>query len=51
MESLYIEMAPHLFFTLIKSPRSEVTLCFQFISAASTASTAAMTFASQVKTI
>ena len=48
MESLYIEMGPHLCFTLIKSPGSGVTLCFQFIS---TASTAAMTFASQVKTI
>ena len=37
-------------FALIKSPRSGVTLCFQFVSAAS-ASAAAKTFASHVKTV
>ena len=36
---------------LIKSPQSGVTLCFQFISAASAASTAAKTFPSHVKTV
>ena len=34
--------------SLIKSPQSGVTLCFQFVSAAATA---AMTFASHVKTV
>ena len=38
---------------LIKSPRSGVTLCFQFVSAAASAAAAAAaaTFASHVKTI
>ena len=36
--------------SLIKSPRSGVTLCFQFVSAAA-ASAAATTFASHIKTI
>ena len=40
--------ADDLKFEIIKSPQSGVTLCFQFISAASAAST---TFASHVKTV
>ena len=39
-------------FYLFKSPQSGETLCFQFVSTASTtASTAATTFASYVKTV
>ena len=34
---------------IIKSPQSGMTLCFQFVSAA--AASAAMTFASHVKTV
>ena len=36
---------------LIKSPQSGVTLCFQFVSAASATAGSAKTFASHVKTI
>ena len=44
--------ADDLKFEIIKSPQSGVTLCFQFISAASDgASDAATTFASHVKTV
>ena len=43
---------PHCIMDIIKSPQSGVTLCFQFVSAASvSASAAATTFASHVKTI
>ena len=35
---------------IIKSPRSGVTLCFQFVSAASATATAATAFASYAKT-
>ena len=36
--------------SIIKSPQSGVTLCFQFVSAASASAAAAKTFASHVKT-
>ena len=45
-----ILMWPAMTMTLIKSPQSGVTLCFQFVSSAAT-SAAATTFASHVKTV
>ena len=48
--SLLPEKVSYKKLTFIKSPRSGITLCFQFVSAAS-ASAAAKTFPSHVKTI